>query len=60
MTAREKQQIMKTMAAVVIPEAMAYAAIAGLPLEVGLYTDTEASGEMNTDKDVSPARSLRR
>jgi MFS superfamily sulfate permease-like transporter len=27
-----------TTAAVVIPKAMAYAAIAGLPLEVGLYT----------------------
>ena len=27
-----------TTSAVVIPKAMAYAAIAGLPLEVGLYT----------------------
>jgi len=36
-----------TASAVVIPKAMAYAAIAGLPVEAGLYTALAAIGAAN-------------
>ena len=35
-----------TAAAVVIPKAMAYATIAGLPVQVGLYTALPADGDL--------------
>ena len=40
-------------AAVVIPKAMAYATVAGLPVQVGLYTVFGADGDLRTVRDIS-------
>jgi MFS superfamily sulfate permease-like transporter len=42
-------------AAVVIPKAMAYATIAALPVQVGLYT-AGADGDLRGYRDVSTAQ----
>src|SRR5271168_1138893 len=45
-----------TTAAVVIPKAMAYATIAGLPVQVGLYTAFPADGDLRGAGDLSRAQ----
>ncbi len=42
-------------AAVVIPKAMAYATIAGLPVQIGLYTALVPMVDLRGPRDVPPA-----